>query len=76
MQIPQSFLNLPFLSKTTPSGISETAMRILQSWVQNIPGNVPGPYATDAAAATAGVAVGQAYYQTSGNTTKLVVRLT
>lgn len=76
MQIPQSFFSLPFLSKSTPSGISETAIRMLQSWVANIPGNIPGPYADDAAAAAAGVAVGQAYYKTSGKTTLLFVRLT
>lgn len=65
----------PFTSKDTPSGISETWIRSLQAWVRNIPPNIPGPYANDAAAGTAGVTVGQIYYQTSGTTTKLVTRL-
>jgi len=74
MYFPDTLTRLPFSSQETPSGISETWLRQLKAWIQNIPPNIPGPYADDTAAAAAGVTLHQAYYQTSGTTTKLVVR--
>lgn len=75
MFFPDSLARLKFSDSATASGISETWLRQFQAWVRNIPPNIPGPYANDAAAGTAGVTVGQIYYQTSGTTTKLVTRL-
>lgn len=75
MFFSDALARIPFISKSTASGVDETWLRNLQAWVRNIPPNIPGPYANDAAAGTAGVMVGQIYYQTSGSTTKLVTRL-
>lgn len=64
----------PF-ADTSASGVSRPWIRFLQEAQVRINtiSPLPGPFADDAAAAIAGIQVGQMYYQTSGT---VVVRLT
>ena len=68
----------PFTGK-----LDQTDKRIVEQTIQNsstitniyngVGFNVPGPYSNDADAATAGVAVGDLYYISSGNVTVRLV---
>lgn len=67
-------IQTPF-SDSSASGVSRPWIRFFQeaqTRINTVP-LLPGPFANDAAAATAGIQVGQMYYQTSG---AVVVRLT
>lgn len=59
--------NTMFLAHSSANGVSNTYHVTLPVLTEYVLGQIPGPYANNSAAATANVAIGSPYYDSSGN---------